>query len=168
MRFKLGGKLSAAIGLGIIGGIVGAVVSTTAASATTNTISVGSTGALTSRILIEIPVTVVCDPLPNSFVDDSVSITVEQANGKQVSTASGTVGSFEPAAPTLICDGVTQNTMMVPATPNPGSGPFHGGSAVVTIASFSYQTGIIFGPGSFEPTNTDIGFISNVVVSLRG
>jgi hypothetical protein len=99
--------------------------------------------------------------------DSSVQISVEQANGRQVSTATGADFSGSPAAPIFTCDSVTENTILVQATPNPGSGPFHGGSALVS-ASFTYDTGTILGGGSFFITNTDSGTIQNVIVSLKG
>ena len=159
MRFKL----TAVIGLAAV--LV--TVSAAAASAATNTVTVGSSGTLTSRILIKVPVTVVCDPLPDSFVASSVSISVQQANGKQISTATGFLSSITPAPSLLTCDGVTQNTVVVTATLDAGSGPFHGGAAIV-IANFFYDTGLIFGGGSFQITNSESGISPFSKVSLHG
>src|SRR5690349_4612963 len=73
------------------------------------------------------PVTIVCDPLPGTPVQSNVTVNLQQANGRQVSSAQGTADTFSgAAAPFLTCDGVTQNTVVVQLTPNPGSGPFHG------------------------------------------
>lgn len=161
MRFKLAG----AIGLGLLLVIMGA----SAASATTNTITVGSTATLTSRLLISVPVTVVCDPLTDSFIDASVSVNVQQANGRQIANASGTVlaTEFSGATNFLTCDGVTQNNVVVQATPNPGSPPFHGGPALVT-ASFTVEYGIIFPGCCFQVTNSDSGSSPITTVSLHG
>jgi hypothetical protein len=60
-------------------------------------------------------------------VQSNVTVNLQQANGRQVSSAQGTADTFSgAAAPFLTCDGVTQNTVVVQLTPNPGSGPFHG------------------------------------------
>jgi hypothetical protein len=159
MRFKLAG----AIGLGLLLVIIG----TSAARATTNTITVGSKATLSSRLLISVPVTVVCDPLTDTFIDSFVSVNVQQANGRQIATASG-FASGGPAF--LTCDGVTQNQVVVQATPNAGSPPFHGGPALVT-ASFGVEYGInpLFpGCGCFQVTNSDSGSSPITTVSLHG
>ena len=157
MRFKLAG----AIGLGLL--LV--IMSASAAGATTNTITVGSTATLTSRLLISVPVTVVCDPLRDSFIDASVSVNVQQANGRQIANASGSV--FAGFTNFLTCDGVTHNNVVVQATPNPGSPPFHGGPALVT-ASFLVENGIIFPGCCFQVTNSDSGSSPITTVSLHG
>jgi hypothetical protein len=161
MRLKLAG----AIGLGLLLAIMSASAAGATTSATTNTITVGSTATLSSRLLISVPVTVVCDPLTDSFIDASVSVNVQQANGRQIATASG----FAFGGPTfLTCDGVTQNQVVVQATPNAGSPPFHGGAALVT-ASFLVEYGITFPDcGCFQVTNSDSGSSPITTVSLHG
>ena len=157
MRFKL----ATAIGIGAL--LV--AVSAAPANAATNTITVGSTGTLMNRILISVSVTIVCDPLPDTPFTSSASVTVQQANGQQVSTATGSIGSFSgPSAPFLTCDGATANTAVIQAVS--GSAPFHGGGAVVT-ATFDYETGVSCGPGCIEPTNFTDGS-TLATVSLRG
>jgi hypothetical protein len=158
----LGFKMAGAVGLA---GLVMAI-SAGAASASTNTVTVGP-GTVTGRILITVPVTVVCDPLPGKYVDAGISVTVQQANGKQVSTASGGISDSLPTPSALTCDGVTQNTLEIQATPTPGSGPFHGGTAIVT-ANFNYDTGISYPGGYFQITNSESGTSGITVVSLHG
>ena len=161
MRFKLAG----AIGLGLLLVFMGA----SAAGAATNTITVGSTATLSSRLLISVPVTVVCDPLTDSFIDASVSVNVQQASGRQIAHASGTLlaTAFAGSTNFLTCDGVTQNNVVVQATPDSGSPPFHGGPALVT-ASFLVENGIFFGCCSFQVTNSDFGSSPITTVSLHG
>jgi len=99
----------------------------------------------------------VCDPLPDMPFFSGASVTVHQANGKQVSTGTGGASTFSgPNAPFLTCDGVTANTAVVQVLPDPGSGPFKGGGAVVT-ARFDYQT----------PTGSESGS-TLATVRLRG
>jgi len=97
-------KLAAAVGVGAL------LVAVTAApaNASTNTITVGPTGTVTNRILVSVSVTIVCDPLPDTPFFSGASVTVQQANGKQVSTGTGGASTFSgPNAPFLTCDGVT-------------------------------------------------------------
>ena len=95
------------------------------------------TATLTARILIHVPVQVVCAPLGGTYVvADTVMVNVQEAAGKSVSSGSGQVvgGSFY-AGPTCLftCDGVTKNVVTVPVVPATGSGPFHKGTAIVTV-----------------------------------
>src|SRR5215469_13814834 len=149
MRFKLAG----AIGLGLLLVIIGA----SAARATTNTITVGSNATLSHRLLISVPVTVVCDPLTDTFIDSVVYVNVQQANGRQIATASGSLYSSSTTN-FLTCDGVTQNHVVVQATPNASGPPFHGGAAFAT-ATFLVENGILFGGGCgcYQVTNSDSG-----------
>src|SRR6476620_5927733 len=96
-RFRLAAAVAVCIGL---------VAAATPAWATTNTITVGPTADLTVKVAISVPVSIVCDPLTDTVYFSSVSVSVKQANGKQISSASGTIygdGSL------LVCDGSTQN-----------------------------------------------------------
>ena len=160
MRFKL----ATAIGIGALL----AAATATPANAATNTISVGSPGTLTNRLLITVSVTIVCDPLPNTPDESGAVVSLQQAAGRSVNTASGRVdNAFSgPNAPFLTCDGVTQNTVVIQAVPDSGSGPFHGGPALVS-ASFFYETGISCGPGCFEPTNDEGGSTPWLSISLH-
>jgi len=113
---------------------IGLLAAATPAWATTNTITVGPTADLTVKVAISVPVSIVCDPLTYPVYFSSVSVSVKQANGKQISSASGALygdGSM------LICDGTTQNNFVVKILPDAGSGPFKNGAAYAT-ASFAY------------------------------
>ncbi|MET0886718.1 MAG: hypothetical protein ABWX92_09730 [Mycetocola sp.] len=112
----------------------------TPAWAATNTITVAPVASLTVKVAISVPVTIVCDPLPEAGSSSTVNVKIKQANGKQISTASGEVRAYPGDANMLICDGSTQNNVVVQALPDPGSGPFRNGAAYVT-ASFTYQAG---------------------------
>ncbi len=86
--------------------IVLTAFSAVSASASTNTLSIGSPITLTDRVLVTIPMTIVCDPVDSPF-SSFIDFSLKQADGQSVSTASGEIFSSPPA---LICDGVTQNT----------------------------------------------------------
>ena len=147
-------KLAAAVGVGAL------LVAVTAApaNASTNTITVGPTGTVTNRILVSVSVTIVCDPLPDTPFFSGASVTVQQANGKQVSTGTGGASTFSgPNAHR------SSHATVSSRTPrwsrffrDPGSGPFKGGGAVVT-ARFDYQT----------PTGSESGS-TLATVRLRG
>jgi hypothetical protein len=47
------------------------------------------------------PVTIVCDPLPGTPVQSNVTVNLQQANGRQVSSAQGTADTFSGALPHL-------------------------------------------------------------------
>lgn len=148
--------------IGTVGlGLLLTVLTATAVSATTNSIAIGSPVTVTDRVLVAVPVTIVCDPLPNTPFQNEVSVTVEQASGSSVTN--GTGQSF----PSLICDGVTQNSLIVDVTPSSGSGPFHGGGAIVS-ASFFYSTAVSCGPGCFFMETGESGSIGPTAVSVRG
>ena len=161
MRFKL----ATAIGMGAL--LVAATV--TPANAATNTIIIGASPTLTGRQLITVSITVVCDPLADTPFASGAWVSFRQTSGKQINTASGFTESFTggPAAPMLTCDGVTQNTAVVQALPDQGSGPFHGGPALVS-AFFFYQTAISCGPGCFQTTGNEGGSTPWLSTSFRG
>jgi hypothetical protein len=132
MRFKLAGA--------IVAGLLLTAVSAAPADAATNTITVGSV-TLTARVLVMVPVTVVCDPLQATSVDSILGVTVTQASGKAVATGE----TFPAPIPIqFTCDSVTQNNRVVDVFPNAGSPPFHGGKAVVQafFAVVDSSTGI--------------------------
>ena len=108
--------------------------------AATNTITVAPVASLTAKIAISVPVTIVCDPLGGPGVQSTVSVQVKQANGKQISSGSGEVLASPGIGNLLICDGSTQNNVVVQVMPDQGSGPFKNGAAYVT-ASFTYEGG---------------------------
>ena len=131
MRFKLIGSIGVTILLMALG--------IAPAHAATNTIAIGSPVTLTDRILVRVPVTIVCDPLPNNPIQSFVAVSVEQASGQTIAKGTGQVFA---SPPNITCDGVTQNTMVIDVLA--GNAPFHGGGAIAT-ASFSYLTGISCG-----------------------
>jgi hypothetical protein len=126
MRFKLAGA--------IVAGLLLTGLSAAPAAATTNTITPGSPVTLTDRVLVTVPLTVVCDPLPGPSFDTLVDVTVTQASGTAVAT--GSRGLEVDPAPLFTCDGVTQNHIVLKVLPDSGSPPFHGGGAIVQ-ADFS-------------------------------
>lgn len=161
MRFKL----ATAIGIGAL------LVAATAipANAATNTITVGSAGTITNRILMNVSVTIVCDPLPDTPDWDGAVVSLQQAAGKKINTATGRVdNAFSGSnAPFLTCDGVTQNTAAIQALPDSGSGPFHGGPALVSAFFFDYR-GISCGDGCIQDTYNQGGSTPWLSISLRG
>ena len=108
--------------------------------AATNTITVGPIASLTVKVAISVPVTIVCDPLTDAGSSSTITVKIKQANGKQISSASGEVKAYPGDANMLVCDGSTQNNVVVQAMPDQGSSPFRNGAAYVT-ASFAYQAG---------------------------
>jgi hypothetical protein len=92
---------------------------------------------LTSHLLVDVPVNVVCAPLGGSYVvTDLVSVSIQQASGQAVSSGSGQVASgymYGGGAGLFTCDGSTVNVVTVPVLPAAGSGPFKGGKAIVTV-----------------------------------
>jgi hypothetical protein len=128
MRLKLVGA--------IVVGILLTALSAAPASAITNTITIG-TVTLTNRVLVEVPVTVVCDPVPDA-TQSFLGVLVRQASGQAIATGSAFTGSFgEPLL--FTCDGVTQNHLVVDVLPDPNSPPFHGGGAIA-LADFSVSS----------------------------
>jgi hypothetical protein len=152
-------KLAGAIG---VAGILLTTLSAAPASATTNTITIGSV-TLTARVLVAVPVTVVCDPLAGAGVSDQfetdVSAFVTQASGQAVATGQGGITTVSPQPLLLTCDGVTQNNVVVDVLPLPGSPPFHGGSAIIN-ASFDFF--------DFATQVGEGGSTGNVAVKIRG
>ena len=136
MRFKLAGA--------IVVGILLTALSAAPAGAATNTITIGSPVILTDRVLVTVPVTVVCDPLPGTAFDSSLAVFVTQASGRAVAT--GHVIEETSPTPVFTCDGVTQNHSVLQVFPDGGSPPFHGGGAIVN-ASFGIFS---FACGCFE------------------
>jgi hypothetical protein len=153
MLLKLVGAIGAA-------GILLTTLSAAPASATTNTVTIGSV-TLTARVLVAVPVTVVCDPLGtvSDQLENQIIVSVTQASGRAVATGQGEVFSESPQPLLLTCDGVTQNHVVVDVLPAAGSPPFHGGSAIIsasfTVFDFSTQVG--------ESGNT-----GNTPVKIRG
>jgi hypothetical protein len=128
---------------------------------------------VTNRLLVSVPVQVVCDEIGNPgdiTLGDTVSVTVSQANGKSVSSGTGSVSAgptsmYNPGSPGfLTCDGSTVNTVTVPVQ---GTGPFHGGGAVVSVSTY-HSVGTCYFPGYCPPTAYEQGSIGPIAVSLKG
>ncbi len=138
MLLKLAGVIGAA-------GILLTTLSAAPASAATNTITIGP-ATLTARVLVTVPVIVVCDPLgtASDTFDQAVSVMVTQASGRAVATGQGGAEAISPQF-IFTCDGVTQNHVVVDVLPSQGSPPFHGGPAIISasfgVFDFATQTG---------------------------
>jgi hypothetical protein len=136
-----------------------------AGAAGTVTVTLQSTRLkLTNRLLVTVPVVIVCDPLPNTPAFSQVSVSIQQASGQRVNRGFGTVSSFGSSF--LTCDGTTTNLVMVQVLPDANSGPFHGGSAFVS-ASATYSTGESCGVGCFFNTQSESGTSGLLSVRLR-
>jgi len=137
-----------------------------ASASTPMSVSVGRPITVTNKLLISVPLTVVCDPLPNIPFQDLVSVQVTQARGKSVRHAQGFfTGASQPY---LTCDGPTQNQLTVLAMPDPTSGPFGPGPAILT-ASAVHQTAESCGfPGCFTNFQSESGSTGPIPVSLHG
>jgi hypothetical protein len=148
--------------------LVGLNAASADADASAVTVNVGATATLTDRLLVAVPVTVVCAPLPNTPVGDLVFVEVTQAAGQNVSRGSGRIGGMSPEI-FLICDGSTPNNVVVSVLPDVGSGPFHGGAAIVT-AFAQHDTAEVcdFFPGCFFNRQSESGTSGPVRVKLRG
>jgi hypothetical protein len=144
-----------------------ALAAPTAASASTPMrITVGAPITVANKLLISVPVTVVCDPLPNVPMQDFVSVQVTQARGKSVSHATGFFTSS--SQPYLTCDGTTANELTVLAMPDSTSGPFNPGPAVLTAMAF-HETATSCGvPGCFTNFQSESASTGPVPVSLHG
>jgi hypothetical protein len=113
------------------------------------TITVG-TPTVTNKLLVTVPVQVVCDAQNGDPTEmDLVHVDLSQANGKTVTTGSGQVaggpGDFftNNVGPFLTCDGKTVNNVAVTVL---GNGQYKGGGAIITVnASQSVGTGCSFG-----------------------
>jgi hypothetical protein len=134
------------------------------------TITVG-TPMLTSRLLLTVPVSVVCAPLPDTPISDFVSVSVEEAYGRSVSTGSATVGggpgSVYGGNTFLTCDGVTQNVVMLSVLPDSGSGPFHGGGAIFTVQA-SHAAGTCEFPGFCQATGSEGAQVGPTSIHIKG
>lgn len=118
----------------------------TAGVAQAMTITLG-TPDLSSRILVNVPVTVTCSPFDPSlvFFSANVNVRVEQAAGQKIAFGQGGVGGFLPVLP-FACDG-TPYTVTVPVLANTAGAPFHGGAAVFSVTG-SANAGTPCSPGS--------------------
>jgi hypothetical protein len=130
------------------GGLLSSVGFAGSAQADNNLTATVGPASLAARILINVPVNVVCAQLGGTYViSDTVSVSIQEASGKTVSSGSGQVvgGSFYGAPPLFTCDGSTNNVVTVPVLPSTGSGPFHNGKAIVTVTVFHSTDNCQFG-----------------------
>jgi hypothetical protein len=136
-------------------GILFTALSAAPASATTNSVTIGSPVTLTNRVLVTVPVTVVCDPIAD-IGTSTLFVTVTQASGQAVATGSAIDQAFPPQPPLFTCDSVTQNNFVMNILPDMGSPPFHGGGAIVQVffSIFSFTSGSE--TGSSGPTPVTI------------
>lgn len=126
-------------------GLVAALVPVSAgASAGDMTVTTVTRLQLTNRVLVAVPVSVVCTDFPGlTATFDDVTVAIKQASGH--STADGRGELFGGGGNLLFtCDGTTVNRFVVPVLTNPGSSPFHGGPAIATVFAFR-QEGLICG-----------------------
>jgi hypothetical protein len=121
------------------------------------------TAELTNRVLITVPVSVVCDPLPNSPYLDYVQVAIVQASGREVNRGSGWLSDTT----LFTCDGSTVNDVAVQAFPDPGSGPFQGGPAIATIWA-THITAESCGPGCSWNQQYDSASLGPMTIHLRG
>ena len=99
-------------------------------------LTIGSPIRLTSRLLVEVPLEIICDPLPNTPYQNEAYVYLTQASGQTVNRGSGYRSSYPPS---LVCDGTTVNRVVAQVLPDADSGPFHGGSAILSASAY-YQT----------------------------
>ncbi len=117
------------------------LVSSAGATTPSMTVTIGSPIKVTDRLLVSVPVSVVCAPIGNpgdTTLTDSVTVSISQAHGKTVSSGSATMsaGPFSPQNPTspgfLTCDGTTVNSVTVQIL---GNGVFRAGGAIVSASA---------------------------------
>jgi hypothetical protein len=95
---------------------------------------------LSSRILINVPLTVSCSPFNNpslTVFSEFVSVNVEQAAGKDIAQGAGGASGF---LPTLLfpCDG-SSNTVAASVIASATTGvPFHGGPAIFSATGSAF------------------------------
>jgi hypothetical protein len=124
---------------------VAAAFAVPASAAEAMTVQVGDPD-LSSRIRIDVPMTVSCSPPDASLTlfSQNIFVTVQQASGREI--ARGSANAFG-SLPNLLypCD-EAQHTVPVTVLADPEGPPFHGGQAVVT-AHASSSAGIPCFPG---------------------
>lgn len=119
-------------------GATGAVVAA-APAANAMTVRVGDP-TLIDRVAISVPLAVSCTPFDPAYtyVSDGVSVSVQQASGRDIAFGSGYLsgGVYGMGQPSLLfaCDG-TEQTVTVPVSANTAGPPFHGGPAVINASA---------------------------------
>jgi hypothetical protein len=120
-----------------------------APSADAMTIRVGDP-TLIGRVALSVPVSVSCAPFDASYtlLSTNVSVSVQQASGKDIASGSGFMsgGIFGQPGPLFTCDDA-EHDVTVPVSANTAGPPFHGGHVVVN-ANASASAGQPCFPGS--------------------
>ena len=149
------------------------MASTAGATTPQLTLTIGTPIQVTNRLLVSVPIQVVCEPIGNPgdiTLNDSVSVSLSQANGKSVSTGSAMVssGPFSPQNPTgtglFTCDGSTVNTLTIHVL---GNGTFHGGGAILTASAF-HSVGTCVFQGFCQSSGNESASVGPVGIQLRG
>jgi hypothetical protein len=117
--------------------VVVGILAATPAAADAMTVSIGDP-QLSARVSITVPVTVSCTPFDPALtvVSEQVSVSAEQASGRDIARGYGSVYGSLTGGPSLpfSCDGSAQ-TLSVDVLAQPGGPPFHGGPAVLTASA---------------------------------
>ena len=117
----------------------GALLAGFASSASADmTMSVG-TPSLTSKVLVDVPITASCSPFDPSLTPYSsgASVSIEQAVGKSIARGSGYLSSGWPSPLAFPCDGA-DHTLDVGVVPDPAGPPFRHGDAAVRASATAY------------------------------
>ena len=101
-------------------------------------VTVPKTLDLINRTYVNVPVDVVCDPLPGTIRDVSIYVTIWQASGQKINRGGGGLEFYNQISD-WNCDGFTVNHFTIPVFPDTDSGRFHGGVATVS-ANAIYQS----------------------------
>ncbi len=132
----LRGRLALSVLAGAMAVGSAALTGIPAASADTGMTVTMGTPTVSARLLVTVPVSVVCADIPGGLVTtyDNVTVTISQASSSGVSTATGQLegGSFFSTSGLFTCDGTTVNNFTFSLV---ASSPFHGGPAVATVTT---------------------------------
>lgn len=94
---------------------------------------------LVGRVAITVPIVVGCSAFDPAFthLSDSISVSVQQASGREIAFGTGsTYGSGPMPSPLFACDG-TEQTVPMTVLANASGPPFHGGHAVLNASAFA-------------------------------
>jgi hypothetical protein len=128
----------------------------------TITVSIGSSAPLYARLLVWVPVDLVCKTnklAPSKTPDNTfVSVNIEEAVGNSIANGSGAAGRFA-------CDG-KKHHILVPVEANPccPAPPFRGGQAIVN--AFVQADWGPFDPNSGSPAGSAFGSAGPQVIRL--
>jgi hypothetical protein len=137
------------------------------------TVTVGSPVQITDRLMVTVPVQVVCAPIGNPgdiTTSDTVTVSLSQANGRSVSHGTATVSAgpsspYNPNSPGfLTCDGATVNPVTLQVL---GSGPFHGGGAIISVTA-AHSVGTCIFPGYCPADASESASVGPMGVNLQG